>query len=133
MTAPALDQLADTLRSFSDALDDYIKASDDPFAPAMQQLRSLDTQIAMEAAIVARLDVEQLQAEVAAAVQNLGGVIDRAKDAVAHIQNVKAAMSIVASVVSAAVAIGTGNPLGAASAILGMAQGIGGAVDAAQG
>lgn len=133
MTAPSLCQLADALRSFSDQLDDYIKASDDPFSQPMQQVRSLDTHIAMEAAIIARLDVEQLQDAVAAAVVALGGVIARAKDAVATIQNAKAAMGIVASVLSAAVAIGTGNGLGAASAILDMVQGIGGAIDAAQG
>jgi ElaB/YqjD/DUF883 family membrane-anchored ribosome-binding protein len=130
MTAPSLDQLADTLRSLSDQLDEDIKASADPTATPMQQLRSLDTQIALQAAAIAELSVEELQNEVAAAIDTLNNVVGQAKDAIASLQNVKAALGIVAAVLDAAVAIGTGNPLNAATGIVDLAQSVSAAIDA---
>jgi hypothetical protein len=132
MTAPSLEDLADALRSLSDQLDADIKASDDPSSAEMQQLRSFDTEIALAAAAIAELSVAELQDAVAAAIQNLNGVIGQAKDAIASLENVKAALAIVAAVVNAAVAVGTGNPLGAATGIIDMAQSVSTAIDAAK-
>lgn len=133
MTAPSLDQLADTLRSLSDQIDEDIKSSADPSSQPMQQLRSLDTQIALHAAAIAELSVEELQSEVAAAIDTLDGVVGQAKDAIASLQNVEAALGIVAAVLDAAVAIGTGNPLDGATGIVDLAQRVSTAIESASG
>lgn len=130
MPAPSLDQLADTLRSLSDQIDADIKASADPSSAPMQQLRSLDTQIALQATMIAELSVEELQGDVAAAIDTLNGVVCQAKDAIASLENVKAALGIVAAVLDAATAIGTGNPLNAATGIVDLAQSVSAAIDA---
>lgn len=130
MPAPSLDQFAATLRALSDQIDEDIKSSADPSSPPMQQLRSLDTQIALQAAAIAELSVAELQDDVAAAIDSLNGVVTQAKDAVASLENTKTALGIVAAVLDAAVAIGTGNPLNAATGILDMVQNVSSAIDA---
>lgn len=66
-TPQELIAVADALADFSDALDNFIKASPNPFTPVMLQLRSMDTHIASDASIIARIAVENMAADVRSA------------------------------------------------------------------
>jgi hypothetical protein len=131
-TPDALMELSDELSNFSDTLDDYIKAAPDPYTPEMMDLRKLDTRIAMDAAIIAGIAADLAAPGVLAAIADLKAQVGRAKETLQKINNVKIALSLVASVLTAAAAISTGNPLSAAGAIMGLASGIAGAIDAAR-
>jgi len=130
-TPQELISVADALADFSDKLDDYIKASSNPFTPAMIQLRQMDTHIASDASVIADYAVSVLAADIPAALLKLQAQIDSAKEAVKNIGNVKLALSIVAAVLSVAASVSTGNPLNAAESILALAQTVEGAVTAA--
>jgi ABC-type transporter Mla subunit MlaD len=127
----ALQDLADALSDFSDKLDSYIKGSGDPFTPVMQNLRTIDTQIAVDAALIARLAVESMADDVRAALADLKQQVDRAKDTLQNINNAKTALSVVAAVLTAAAGISTGNPLAAAQGVSALVNVVAGAVDAA--
>ena len=132
ITLDALMILSNALSDFSDKLDDYIKDSPDPFSPEMIQLRLIDTRIAMDAKIIARIAADLAGPGVRDAIAELTAQVDRAKSALQQINDSKIAMSVVASVLSAAAATSTGNPLDAAGPVLGLANTIRGAVQAAK-
>lgn len=132
-TPQALTDLSDAFSDFSDRLDDFIKASGDPFTPAMIQLRNMDTHIAADAAIAARLAVEAMAPEVGAALDDLGAQIARAKGTLDDIQNVKTALSIVAAVLSTASALASGSPLASAESVIALAQVVSSALKASGG
>ena len=127
----ALQNLADALSDFSDKLDDYIKASGNPFTPEMQSLRNIDTQIAVDAATISRIAAEAMGDDVRNALADLAQQVDRAKDTLKNINNAKTALSIVAAVLTAAAGISTGNPLGAAQGVISLVNVVAGAVDSA--
>jgi hypothetical protein len=127
----ALVDLSNALSDFSDKLDDFIKSSGDPFTPAMQQLRNLDTHIAADAALIARLAVEAMADDVRSAVADLKNQVDRAKQTLQNIKNVKTALSLVAAVLSVTASISTGDPLASAKSVLALVQVISNAVDVA--
>jgi hypothetical protein len=130
-TPQALVDLSNALSDFSDKLDDFIKSSGNPFTPAMQQLRNLDTHIAADAALIARLAVEAMADDVRSAVADLKKQVDRAKQTLQNIKNVKTALSLVAAVFSVAASISTGDPLASAKSVLALVQVISNAVDVA--
>lgn len=129
-TPQELIHLSDALSDFSDRLDDYIKASGNPFTPAMQQLRNLDTHIAADAALIARIAVEAMAHDVQSAVNDLKNQVDRAKETLQNITNVKTALSLVAAVFSVAASISTGDPLASAKSVLALVNVLSNAVDA---
>ena len=130
-TPQELIALSDALSDFSDKLDDFIKSSGNPFTPAMQQLRNLDTHIAADAALIARLAVEAMADDVRSAVVELKRQVNRAEETLQNIRKVKAALSVVAAVLSVAASISTGDPLASAKSVLGLVQVISNAVDVA--
>lgn len=133
MTTPdALMGLSNELSDFSDKLDDYIKDAPDPFNPEMMQLRILDTRIAVDAKIIAGIAADLAAPGVLQAIGDLNVQVGRAKETLQEINNAKLALSLVASVLSVAAAISTGNPLGAATAVLGLVDTLKGAINAAQ-
>ena len=129
-TPQALVDLSDALSDFSDKLDEYIKSSGDPFTPVMQQLRNLDTHIAADAALMARLAVEAMADDVRAAVADLKNQTNRARQTLQNIQNVKTALGLAAAVLSVAATISTGDPLASSKSVLALVQVISNAVDA---
>jgi hypothetical protein len=131
-TPDALMELSDALSDFSDALDDVIKEAPDPYTPEMVQLRTLDTRIAMDAAIIAGIAADLSAPGVLQAIANLKAQVGRAQQTLQQIKDVKLVLSVVGSVLSAAAAISTGNPLAAAGAVIGLANGVAGAIDAAK-
>lgn len=131
-TSPdALMELSNELSEFSDKLDDYIKDSPDPFSPEMMQMRTFDGRIAMDAKIIAGIAADLAAPGVVEAIGHLKAEVARANETLKSIENAKLALSLVASVLSAAAAISTGNPLGAAGAIMGLVNGIAGAINVA--
>lgn len=130
-TPQELTHLSDALSNFSDKLDDYIKASGNPFTPAMQQLRNLDTHVAADAALIARLAVEAMAQDVKSAVNDLKKQVDRAKETLQNITNVKTALSLVAAVFSVAASMSTGDPLASAKSVLALVNVLSNAVDVA--
>ena len=97
----------------------------------MLQLRSMDTHIASDASIIARIAVENMAADVRSALTQLQVQISSAKSTFTQIQNVKTALSIVAAVLSVAANVSTGNPLGTAGSVLALVQTLSGALAAA--
>lgn len=130
-TPQALVDLANALSDFSDKLDEFIKSSGNPFTPAMQQLRNLDTHIAADAATIARLAVESMADEVRSALSDLKNQVNRAKQTLQNIRNVKTALSLVAAVLSVAASVSTGDPLASAKSVLALVQIASAAVDVA--
>lgn len=130
-TPQELIHLSDALSDFSDKLDDYIKASGNPFTPAMQQLRNLDTHVAADAALIARLAVEAMAQDVKSAVNDLKKQVDRAKETLQNITNVKTALSLVAAVLSVAASMSTGDPLASAKSVLALVNVLSNASDVA--
>jgi hypothetical protein len=131
-TPEALLELSDALSDFSDKLDDYIKDAPDPYVPEMIELRTLDGRIAMDAKIIAGIAADLAAPGVVAAIADLKVQVGKAKETLEQINDAKVALSLVASVLSAAAAISTGNPLAAAPAVIGLVNGVVGAIYAAQ-
>lgn len=132
-TPQQLIELASALGDFSDKLDDYIKASGNPFTPAMVQLRDMDTHIASDAVLIGQIGLSAMEDDVRAALGQLQIQINSAKSTLAQINNVKSALSVVAAVLSVAASLSTGNPLGAASSVIALVSTVSGALTAAKG
>ena len=126
----AMLKLSNALCDFSDKLDDYIKASPDPYTPEMMQLCMLDIRIELNAATIGAMAVDLAAPGVLQAIADLNVQLGRAKKTLQEIDNAKLALSLGESVLSAAVTMSTGNPLGAATAVLGLVDGIKGAINA---
>jgi hypothetical protein len=132
ITSNALMTLSSALCDFSDKLDDYIKDAPDPFSAEMVQLRSFDTRIAMDAKIIAGIAAELAAPGVRDAITDLTTQVDNAKSTLRQVNDTKVALSLVASVLSVAAAISTGNPLGAACPVLGLVNAVQGTIQAAR-
>ena len=126
----AMMKLSNALCDFSDKLDDYIKASPDPFTPEMMQLCMLDIRIELNAATIGAMAADLAAPGVLQAIADLNVQVGRARKTLQEIDNAKLALSLGESVLSAAVTISNGNPLGAATAVLGLVDGIKGAINA---
>jgi hypothetical protein len=129
-TPAELKQLAKALSEFSRELDAYIKASTNPYTPEMQQLRALDTEISVDAADISTMAVTLEAPGVLQAIGDLKEQVGKAQQVLKDIDHVKKALSVVASVLTAAAAIVTGNPLAAAPAVLSLVDAIKGAITA---
>ena len=130
MTDVNLTDLASVFSEFSDELDTYIKSLDDPFSPVARQLREADTHLALAAATISRLAVEQMAADVTAAVSDLGVSVSKAKDTLKEIDGVSKALSLVSAILSVAVSVSSGNILGAATNVLALVDVVNGATKA---
>jgi hypothetical protein len=125
--------VADALADFSDALDGYIKQQPDLFAPEVLQLRETDARIASQAATIARMAVAIEATDVLAALNYLQVQINSATATLAAITDSKAALGLVAGVLSAAASLATGNPLGTAQSVVSLVETLRNAISAAEG
>ncbi|MBY0318267.1 MAG: hypothetical protein K2X72_06045 [Reyranella sp.] len=130
-TPDALMDLSNALSDFSDALDKIVQEAPDPYTQEMIQLGTLSTSIATDAATIAGIAADLSKPGVLQAIADLKAQVDRAQQTLKQIQNVKLVLSIVGSVLSAAAAISTGNPLAAAGAVVALVNSLSSAIDAA--
>jgi hypothetical protein len=120
----AMLKLSNALCDFSDKLDDYIKASPDPYTPEMMQLCMLDIRIELNAATIGAMAVDFAAPGVLQAIADLNVQLGRAKKT----REIDSAARL--SLGESVLAVSTGNPLGAATVVLGLVDGIKGVIDA---
>jgi hypothetical protein len=130
---PTLIDLSQTLRSVADALNDYADTQADPFDPSLAQLRTTAAHLIIDASIIGQRQLGAMAKEVSDAIAGLQGQVRDAQNAIKIIDNVKAAVSIGAAVLSVAAAVATGNPLGAADKVTALADMIASAIKANSG
>ncbi len=118
----ALTDLSQTLRNCADALNDYADQQADPFDPSLAPLRQTAADLISAASKIGQMELSDMAAEVSAAITGLQQQVRDAQQAIVTINRIKAAVRISAAVLSAAAAIATGNPLGAADQVAALAS-----------
>jgi hypothetical protein len=116
-TPQELTALADALRDASDSIDAKVKSTLDPLSPQGQHLRDISLHLATYALTIGAMAVGELSPGVDAAINDLAGQIDDAKQTLANIQGVEKTLTVAAALLSVAAGVASRDPLGTVDGI----------------
>lgn len=129
MTAKELLASAEQFNQSAQAIDDFVSGQADPYSDAWAPLRAHEKTILDSASHMEDLAIDAVADDVKGALDQLNVAVKDATTTLGQIKTAEQALSIAASLASAAAGVATGNVLAGATTIAGLASKVADAAD----